>query len=80
MSKQRTTDIQGAKRETVNHPQHYKHHPSGVECIEIVEHLSFNLGNAVKYIWRHDLKNGLEDLKKAAWYIQREIEKIEREE
>ena len=59
----------------VNHPKHYTNHPSGVECIQITEHMNFNLGNATKYIWRADLKNGLEDLKKAAWYVQREIER-----
>lgn len=58
----------------VNHPQHYTTHPSGVECIQITEHMNFNLGNAVKYIWRADLKNdAVEDLKKASWYIAREI-------
>jgi hypothetical protein len=60
----------------VNQPKHYTDHPSGVECIQITEHMGFNLGNAVKYIWRCDLKkDAVEDLKKAAWYIQREIEK-----
>jgi hypothetical protein len=57
----------------VNHPPHYSAHPSGVECIQITEHMNFCLGNAVKYIWRADMKNGLEDLEKAAWYINREI-------
>jgi hypothetical protein len=59
----------------VNLPPHYTSHPSGVECIQITEHMGFTLGNAVKYLWRADLKGGTEDLKKAAWYIQREIEK-----
>lgn len=60
----------------VNHPPHYTSHPSGVECIQITEHMSFNLGNAVKYIWRADEKgNDLEDLQKAAWYINREIQR-----
>lgn len=61
----------------VNHPSHYTSHPSGVECITITEHMSFNLGNALKYIWRADLKNTtpLEDLKKAQFYINREIAK-----
>lgn len=60
----------------VNHPKHYTNHPSGVECIQITEHMTFNLGNAVKYIWRADLKgNSIEDLKKAVWYINREIGK-----
>lgn len=58
----------------VNHPPHYTAHPSGVECIQITEHMGFCLGNAVKYIWRADLKHdAIEDLKKARWYIDREI-------
>jgi hypothetical protein len=62
--------------EVVDHPKHYNSHPSGIECIQVAEHMSFNLGNAIKYIWRADEKgNALEDLKKAAWYVQREIEK-----
>lgn len=61
--------------ETVNHPAHYNAHPSGVECIDIVEHFGFNLGNAIKYIWRADQKgDAYEDLQKAAWYVQREID------
>ena len=59
--------------DNVNHPKHYTEHPSGVECIQITEHMNFCLGNAMKYLWRADLKNGTEDLKKAVWYIQREI-------
>lgn len=63
----------------VNHPQHYTAHPSGVECITITEHMGFNLGNAVKYLWRADLKHdAIEDLKKAAWYVAREIERREK--
>lgn len=62
----------------VNHPAHYRGHPSGIECIQITEHMGFNLGNAIKYVWRADLKNdAIEDLKKAAWYINREIERRE---
>lgn len=58
----------------VNHPKHYTEHPSGVECIQITEHMGFCLGNAVKYIWRADLKSdAIEDLKKARWYLDREI-------
>ena len=60
----------------VNHPRHYTSHPSGIECITITEHMGFNLGNALKYIWRADLKNdAIEDLKKARWYLDREIAK-----
>lgn len=58
----------------VQHPIHYTSHPSGVECIQITEHMGFNMGNALKYIWRADLKNdAIEDLQKAKWYIEREI-------
>lgn len=62
--------------QTVDHPKHYNTHPSGVECITVVEHMNFNLGNAVKYIWRADEKgNAIQDLEKAAWYIAREIDR-----
>lgn len=58
----------------VNHPLHYTSHPSGVECITITEHMGFNLGNAMKYIWRADEKgNSVQDLAKARWYLDREI-------
>jgi len=61
----------------VNHPPYYTAHPSGVECIDIVEHMPFNIGSAIKYLWRADHKHQtpIEDLKKAAWYINREIER-----
>ena len=63
--------------DNVNHPKHYISHPSGVECIEITEHMNFCLGNAVKYIWRASLKGKeVEDLRKARWYIDREISRI----
>lgn len=59
-------------------PAHYRNHPSGVECITITEHFNFNLGNAIKYIWRAGLKDAaVEDLKKAQWYIEREIFRLE---
>lgn len=58
----------------VSNPRHYTSHPSGLECIQITEHMCFNLGNAIKYIWRADGKGApIQDLEKAAWYIQREI-------
>jgi hypothetical protein len=63
-------------QDQINRPKHYTEHPSGIECIQVTEHMGFNLGNAIKYIWRCDLKkDAIEDLKKAAWYINREIEK-----
>ena len=69
------------KYEYVDHPQHYNKHPSGVECITIVEHFKFNLGAAIKHIWRVGLKPSTdprEDLRKAIWYLEREIERIDR--
>jgi hypothetical protein len=60
----------------VDHPPHYTKHPSGVECIQITEHFGFCIGNAIKYLWRADLKgNAVEDLEKARWYIDREIQR-----
>jgi hypothetical protein len=62
----------------VNHPPHYTVHPSGIECIEVVEHYNFNVGNAIKYLWRHgDKGDPLEDLKKARWYVDREVQRLE---
>ena len=62
----------------VNHPPHYLSHPSGVECIQITEHLNFCVGNAIKYLWRADEKgNALENLRKARWYVDREIARRE---
>jgi len=61
----------------VNHPAHYLQHPSGVECIQITRHFNFNIGNAIKYLWRAGLKGAkLEDLQKAAWYINDEIVRL----
>jgi hypothetical protein len=69
-------DYVAALPDPVNHPPHYTSHPSGVECIQITEHMGFNLGNALKYIWRADLKHdAVEDLRKARWYLDREIAK-----
>ena len=62
-------------------PPHYQDHPSGVEGIQITEHMNFCLGNAIKYIWRAGLKNNaIEDLRKARWYIDREIARIDHEQ
>jgi hypothetical protein len=66
-------DAQAAK-DTTN-PVHYKH--LGVECITMTEHMSFCLGNVVKYVYRCNLKGGVEDLKKARWYLDREIARRE---
>jgi hypothetical protein len=74
-----STHLGRTMSDAVNHPKHYNGHPSGIECIDVVEHMGFNLGNAIKYVWRADLKNdALEDLRKAKWYIEREIAKREK--
>ena len=59
--------------DNINHPDHYLAHPRGVECIEITEGFSFNIGNAIKYLWRDEKGAPLDDLSKARWYIEREI-------
>jgi len=62
---------------SVDHPKHYVSHPSNIECIQVTEHFNFNLGNAIKYIWRSDLKGKqVEDLEKAIWYIKRELKRL----
>jgi len=62
----------------VSHPKHYTEHPSGIECIQITEHMNYCLGNAVKYIWRAGLKSDdpIQDLEKSVWYVQREIQRL----
>jgi hypothetical protein len=69
----------------VNHPKHYNNSPAKcecgklIECIEVTRHLNFNLGNAMKYIWRCELKsNAIQDLQKAIWYLTDEIKKLEK--
>jgi hypothetical protein len=68
------------KGDDINHPKHYTSHPSGVECITITRHHNFAIGNAIKYLFRAGLKHPspVEDLKKAIWYIQDEIKRIEK--
>jgi len=63
--------------DNINHPQHYTSHPSGVECIDIIEHYPFNIGNAIKYLWRAGRKgDAIEDLEKAKWMVEREIQRL----
>lgn len=72
MSEKVSTD-----HDPVNHPSHYTSHPSGVECIQITQHMSFCLGNAIKYIFRREDKGALlQDLKKAEFYVNQEIKRI----
>ena len=69
------TDATANLKDNIN-PLHYTSHPSGVEHITITRHMSFNIGNAIKYLWRFEYKNGIEDLEKAIWYIKDEIERL----
>jgi hypothetical protein len=70
------SSIGSGENNTVTAPPHYRKHPSGVECIEVTEWMGFNLGNAIKYIWRADFKGSREtDLRKAIWYLERELAK-----
>jgi hypothetical protein len=78
-------DVPAGKPDAVDHPVHYTSSSAKclcgetIECIQITEHMGFNLGNALKYIWRCDLKSdAIEDLRKAAWFISREIAKREK--
>ena len=66
--------------DNVNHPKHYNSHPSSVEAITVCEHMGFNIGNAIKYLWRSDFKGSqIEDLKKAEFYVRREIQRLEKQ-
>lgn len=73
------------KNDQVNHPKHYTSDPSGIECIDITRHRNFNIGNAIKYLWRSGLKEDkdrklidkqVEDLNKAVWYLIDEIHRL----
>ncbi|WP_084338488.1 DUF3310 domain-containing protein [Actinomadura oligospora] len=67
------------KNDSVAHPSHYTSHPSGVECINITEHMGFLEGNALKYLWRAGLKTDdpTEDYRKAIWYLERKVKQLE---
>ena len=65
--------------DSVNHPEHYNKHPAGIECIDVIEWFTFNIGSAMKYLWRYAFKGSMiEDLEKAIWYIQKEIERLKK--
>jgi hypothetical protein len=64
----------------VNHPPHYTSDPSGVEAITVLRHRNYNIGNAMKYLWRAGIKNEdthIQDLEKAIFYIKDEIKRIQ---
>lgn len=65
--------------EYVEHPKHYNDHPKGIECIDVIEDMTHNVGAAMKYLWRAGLKPGADtdqDLAKAVWYIERERQRL----
>lgn len=67
--------------DAVNHPRHYTSHPSGVECIDIIEWMPANVANAMKYCWRAGLKDDaptIQDYQKAVWYLNREVKRLEK--
>ena len=55
--------------ETINHPRHYQH-ASGIECWQLSAYMPHPLASALEYVWRYEAKNGVEDLKKARWWLQ----------
>jgi len=72
-----------SEKESVNHPDHYGGEENTYEAIKVIEawELGFSLGNTVKYISRSGKKNPdkeIEDLKKAKWYLKREIQRLEK--
>lgn len=71
-------DSEVTTEEMVDHPKHYNSHPSGIECIDVIEWMSHNVGAAIKYAWRAGLKTNdpIQDLEKARWYIGREIRRL----
>lgn len=66
-------------KQDIHHPEHYTWLPKGIEAIDVCEALPFNRGNVVKYLLRAGKKKDeLEDLQKAAWYLNREIENLQK--
>lgn len=84
-----TKEEDNKEHDAVNHPKHYTSHVSGVECIEITRHYNFDIGNAIKYLWRaglkkeqglSDVEKEIEDCKKAIWYINDHIKHLKNPE
>lgn len=68
----------------INHPVHYNSSEAAcecgrkIECIDITRHFSFSIGNVIKYLWRHEHKDGLTALLKAQWYLNDAIKQLEK--
>ena len=78
---------ENVNKDKVNHPSYYNSHPSGVECIDIVRHYNFDIGNVIKYLWRAGLKKEkgysskekeIEDCEKALFYLQDHIKQLKK--
>jgi hypothetical protein len=73
-----TSSVSEGLHEDAINPSHYRKHPSGIECIEVTRHMNFNVGNAIKYLWRYmDKGDPVENLQKAQWYIDDEIRRLQ---
>lgn len=77
-------EIDESENDNVEHPRHYS--STSIECIDAMEEtqgkdavINFCVCNAFKYLWRHNLKNGTEDIKKANWYLNKAVELMEKE-
>ena len=78
MTIDRSQMAQRIPTDSVDHPPHYNDLPNDIECIDVIEHMNLCRGNAIKYIWRAGLKGDvIEDLRKAIWYLNPEIQRIE---
>lgn len=67
----------------VDHPTHYNLHPAGIECIDVIEEMTLNVGTAIKHLWRQGLKpdnHAIQDIEKAITYLGFEIERLKRKD
>lgn len=83
-SKEQTVKyLSGKKDDMVNHPPHYN--KAGIETIDAIKAMTdggfeyYLQGNIMKYLWRYRYKNGVEDLKKAQWYLTELIDVVEKD-
>ena len=81
--KEQTTNQSDSKSDMICHPAHYNQ--GNIECIDAMAAATVNkhgieavcVSNVIKYLWRYESKNGLEDVKKASWYLNRLIDELE---
>lgn len=76
-------NMDGGSTDMVNHPKHYTQ--GGIECIDALKAATVGkrgieavcVANVIKYLWRYEEKNGIEDVRKAKWYIERLLKELE---